>query len=506
VIPAEAAGAYEIENIRARARGVLTNNLITAPMRGYGSQQIGYGIEAIVEKAAHELKMDPAELRKKNLKTHRTDGNGKPIPEAQLALAQTIDCVIERLGARPNVSSDRLFGRGIATVHAKCGYPYGIGDRFAIRIMVDREGRFSVESDIGDSGTAVPNEMVCVLARSLGLSTLPTYSQNRSAMDDPSGKYFSTNRSPGGWQRAAYRFIEWLQTFSARQMLGMTANMKLETMMRVTRRISRPVNFLTHTINNLKSWLFPFSRDSFQPRFGSSRAVSMCASAVMNGVENLKKEATAIAGKLLQVSPSELVVDSRGVSGKNKTISWAELAESSKGSLSVMGEAHNPDGQFFDPKTGNQRGAIDYMDATHGCDLEINPDTGEVRILNYIACHDVGHAFNREAVRGQILGGTMMGIGQALLERVRSVDGKVTDIGFHDYLVPTALEMPRKVEVEILESGSGIGPNGSKGVGESAAVAAPIAISNALYDALGVQPHQTPTTPEDIVEIISHKQ
>src|SRR4029077_18701195 len=53
VIPAEASGAYEIENVRARARGVLTNNLITAPMRGYGSQQISYGVEAIVEKAAH---------------------------------------------------------------------------------------------------------------------------------------------------------------------------------------------------------------------------------------------------------------------------------------------------------------------------------------------------------------------------------------------------------------------------------------------------------------------
>jgi nicotinate dehydrogenase large molybdopterin subunit len=506
VIPAEAAGAYEIENVRARARGVLTNNLITAPMRGYGSQQISYGIEAIVERAAHELNMDPAELRKKNLKTHRTDGNGKPIAEAQLALAQTIDCVIQRLGPRPKVAPDRLFGRGIATVHAKYGYPYGIGDRFAIRIKVDSQGRFSVESDIGDSGTAVPNEMVRLLARSLGLSTLPSYSQNRSAMDDPTGNSFSRNRSLVWWQRRAYRFIEWLQTFSARQMLRLTANMKLETMMRVTKLISTPVNFITGSINSLKSWLFPFSRDSFQPRFGSSRAVSLCASAVLNGLGNLKKEATDVAGKLLQVSPSKLLVDSRGVNGKNQTLSWAQLAEASGGSLSVMGEAHNPDGQFFDPQTGNQRGAIDYMDATHGCDLEINPATGEVRILNYIACHDVGYAFNREAVRGQILGGTMMGVGQALLEQVRSVDGKVINVGLHDYLVPTALEMPAKLEVEILESGSGIGPNGSKGVGESAAVAAPIAISNALYDALGVQPRQTPTTPEDIVEIISHKQ
>ena len=66
--------------------------------------------------------------------------------------------------------------------------------------------------------------------------------------------------------------------------------------------------------------------------------------------------------------------------------------------------------------------------------------------------------------------------------------------------------MPESISVEILESGSGFGPNGSKGIGESAAVAAPVAIANALYDALGVQPARTPTTPEDIVEMLTHPQ
>ncbi len=506
VIPAEAAGAYEIPNVRARARGVLTNNLITAPMRGYGSQQISYGIEAIVEKAAHELGMDPAELRRKNLKAQRTDGKGNPVPGAELALAETIDSVVKRLGPRPSSENGRIFGRGLATVHAKYGYPYGIGDRFAIKLRVSDQGYFFVESDIGDSGTAVPNEMVRLLAKNLELSKLPTYFQSRAAIDDPTGNDFSRGRRLTSLQRGAYRFIEWLQTFSARQMLGLTANMELKTMMRVTRLISRPVNFLTAAINRLKSWLFPYSRDSFQPRFGSSRAVSMCALAVLDGIERLKRRAREIGAGVLKVQSSELEVDGRGVSHKidsSQLVTWAQLAHEAGGELSVMGEAHNPDGQFFDPATGNQRGAIDFMDATHGCDLEINRATGEVRILNYVACHDVGYAFNREAVRGQILGGTMMGIGQALLEDVRSVNGKVVNLGFHDYLVPTALEMPANIEVEILESGSGVGPNGSKGIGESAAVAAPIAIANALYDALGIQTTRTPSTPEDIVNMLA---
>jgi len=507
VIPAEAAGAYEIPNVRARARGVLTNNLITAPMRGYGSQQIGYGIEAIVERAAHELQMDPGELRRKNLKTHRTDGKGLAIDGAELALAQTIDVVQTRLGPRPNIRPGRIFGRGLATIHAKYGYPYGLGDRFAIKIRVDDAGHFSVESDIGDSGTAVPNEMVQLLARTLDLPQLPVYRQSQAAIDDPSGNDFSRGQALTWLQRNAYRFIEWLQTFSARQMLHITANIKLTTMMKVTKLISRPVNLLTATINKLKFALFPFGRDSFQPRFGSSRAVSMCALAVLDAVERLKKSARNTGGQLLGAEPGELLVDGHGVTHQGdptRSATWAQLAAAAGGRLSAMGEGHNPDGQLFDPATGNQRGAIDFMDATHGCDLEINPETGEVRILNYVACHDVGYAFNREAVRGQILGGTMMGIGQALYENVRSIEGEVVNVGFHDYLVPTALEMPGNISVEILESGSGIGPNGSKGIGESAAVAAPVAIANALYDALGVQPARTPTTPEDIVEMLTH--
>jgi len=507
VIPAEATGAYEISNVRARARGVRTNNLITAPMRGYGSQQISYGIEAIVEKAAHELGMDPAELRRRNLKTHRTDGKGLPLKNASLALAQTIDVVQARLGPRRDMQIGHLYGRGIATIHAKYGYPFGLGDRFAIKISVDEKGHFSVESDIADSGTAVPNEMVRLLARTLNLMKLPSYTQSRTAMDDPSGVQFSLGRPLTWLQRNGYRFIEWLQTFSAQKMLNLTASMELKTMSRVTRTISRPVNLLTAVINKIKFGLFPYGRDSFQPRFGSSRAVSMCALAVLNGVENLKKVACTTAAQLLAVEMSELEVNGEGVihtRNPSCRATWAELAGAAGGSLYAMGEGHNPDGQLFDPKTGNQRGAIDYMDGTHGCDLQINYETGDVEILNYVACHDVGYAFNREAVRGQILGGIMMGIGQALLEEVRSINGKIVNLGFHDYLVPTSLEMPKNISVEILESGNGIGPHGSKGIGESAAVAAPIAIANALYDALGVQPTRTPTTPEEIVEMFTH--
>ena len=91
-----------------------------------------------------------------------------------------------------------------------------------------------------------------------------------------------------------------------------------------------------------------------------------------------------------------------------------------------------------------------------------------------------------------------MGIGQALWEGIPTSDGRVVLNGLHQYGVGTALDVPADIDIVLLESGSGLGPGGAKGVGEVGAVAAPIAVANALYDALGVQPRHVTVTPEQL--------
>jgi xanthine dehydrogenase molybdenum-binding subunit len=103
------------------------------------------------------------------------------------------------------------------------------------------------------------------------------------------------------------------------------------------------------------------------------------------------------------------------------------------------------------------------------------------------------------------MGGIAMGIGQAILEKLWVQNGKILNNGFHDYLVPTTLEMPASIEVDILESGTGVGPRGMKGIGESGAVASPIALANAVYDAVGLQPQRLPVTPDQIVELCDQR-
>jgi CO/xanthine dehydrogenase Mo-binding subunit len=254
-----------------------------------------------------------------------------------------------------------------------------------------------------------------------------------------------------------------------------------------------------------KTRVFPFGQDAFSPRFGSSRGVFLGCQAALDAAERLRQAAIGSASKALHTPPADLETDGHGVHWRGepaRQATWAELARRAGGLLTGVGEGHAPRGRLFDSATGNQVGPVDHMDASHGCDLAVDPATGEVRILRYVACHDVGRVLNPHSLRGQLIGGVAMGVGQALFERLHVVNGKVVTSGLHEYLVPTCLDVPADIDIVVLESEGGLGPRGAKGVGESAAVAAPAAVANALYDAIGAQVTSIPATPEYIVTLI----
>ena len=165
------------------------------------------------------------------------------------------------------------------------------------------------------------------------------------------------------------------------------------------------------------------------------------------------------------------------------------------GELTALGKARLPSGQFFDPGTGNQRGPTDFMDATHICDVAVQPETGVVRILRYVAVHDAGRAFDPEIVRGHIQGGIVMGLAQGVGEHLHLADGVVQAKSFLQYLIPTSLDSLERLEIHVLESRSGLGPEGAKGIGEAGAVGAPVALMNALSNALGVSIAEIPQSP-----------
>jgi CO/xanthine dehydrogenase Mo-binding subunit len=160
-----------------------------------------------------------------------------------------------------------------------------------------------------------------------------------------------------------------------------------------------------------------------------------------------------------------------------------------------------PFSDYLDPETGQGQAHPDYVYGAQAIEVAVDIDTGEVEVVKSIAAHDIGQCINKAAVEGQIEGGTQNGQGYALSEEMLYEEGKLVTPSFSEYLMPTSMDMP-KVETILLESRSGIGPFGAKGIGEPALTPVAPAIANAVADAIGVRVFEMPITPERVIKAL----
>jgi CO/xanthine dehydrogenase Mo-binding subunit len=169
--------------------------------------------------------------------------------------------------------------------------------------------------------------------------------------------------------------------------------------------------------------------------------------------------------------------------------------------IEALGTFFGPKGREMTRDLEGERIFPDFTFGTHLADVEIDLDTGEVKVLRYLAAHDVGRAINPKSVEGQIAGGAVQGIGQVLLEEVTVEAGVNLTGGFFQYLIPTATDVP-DIETIVIESGEGMGPFGARGIGEPP-IGPPLgAIPAAIADAIGVRPTVLPITPERVLACI----
>jgi CO/xanthine dehydrogenase Mo-binding subunit len=164
-----------------------------------------------------------------------------------------------------------------------------------------------------------------------------------------------------------------------------------------------------------------------------------------------------------------------------------------------------PTSEGIDPETGQGEVFPDFTYGAHAAQVAVDIETGEVRVLQSIGAHDVGQAINMRAVEGQVEGSALMGQGFALSEELILKQGQLQTGSFSEYLVPTSEDVP-EIKAIILESRSGLGPFGAKGIGEP--VYAPVAasIANAVADAIGVHIFELPITPEKVVKVLREQE
>ncbi len=237
----------------------------------------------------------------------------------------------------------------------------------------------------------------------------------------------------------------------------------------------------------------------------ASRATFVAGMAVKKAADSARTKLLEIAGKELEIDPSDLeVVDGEVIAkgAPQKKISVPDVAVAATwthGELITGTGAHlNPYAPIVDAETGRvelpPHAAISY--AACAAEVEVDDETGDVRVTRLVQCYDVGKAINPTLVEGQIEGGAVQGLGLGVLENCYPYYPSVENRGgqFGSYLAPGMEDLPQ-VDTLIIENPSAGGPYGAKGIGEMANNPQPPAIAAAVYDAVGVWVTELPITP-----------
>jgi CO/xanthine dehydrogenase Mo-binding subunit/CO/xanthine dehydrogenase FAD-binding subunit len=161
--------------------------------------------------------------------------------------------------------------------------------------------------------------------------------------------------------------------------------------------------------------------------------------------------------------------------------------------------------EMLDPKTGIGNLSATYSFAAHAAEVEVDRRTGQVRLLNMVAAHDIGTAINPTFVEGQIAGGVAMSVGVALGEELIHEQGRLVNASFLNYPLRRPADLPY-IRTILVEGDDPKGPYGAKGVGELCVTPGAPAVANAVYDAVGVRVRDLPITPDKILSALAAKE
>ena len=469
-------GPYKVRNVRLDAYDVMTNKCPTGPNRGYGCQQIYFEQERMMDHIAEELDLDPIEVRRRNLIPAEDIPYTTPMGGIYDSgdYQKGMDLVVEMSQyeslkkQRDEAHKEgRLLGIGIATgidpsvsnmgyitvalppeVRNKPGYLPKSGSAESATIQMNQRGKVSVKMGTTPQGQGHETVVSQIVADELGITP-----EDVMVIDE-----FDT--ATHGWS---------------------------------------------------------ISSGTYASRFSS-----VGTSAAALAARKLKGKILHLAAALLSVPEEDLVIEEGSVvsqSDPEKTITVKRVAGTAHWNLELL-----PD----DIEAGLQARAVfrfpsnvapDAQDRvnssnTYGfmveiCVVEVDRDSGEVKILDWFSVHDAGTIMNPMLMEGQIYGGALHGIAGALYEELTyDDDGQMLAGNFMQYVCPTAVEAP-KLNIGHLCSPSPLTTLGSKGAGESSSETAPAAIASAVADALrplGVNINELPLNPKRVWSLIHEGQ
>jgi len=242
----------------------------------------------------------------------------------------------------------------------------------------------------------------------------------------------------------------------------------------------------------------------------ASRVTYIVGRSVQRAAENLRDLLQEFAASMIEISTKEDLILDQGFffppGAPHRKVSVREVVRSLKRKgIDPAGEGKfDPETTALDPKTGQGSPYATYAFATQGALVSVDLDSGEVGVLDVVACHDVGRAVNPMNVVGQIEGGISMGLGYGLLEEIILKDGEILNPRLSEYFIPTALDLPQ-IDSFLIEAGEPTGPFGAKGVGEPALIPTAPAILNGVSACTGIHVKELPLTSEKLWNLLTIK-
>jgi carbon-monoxide dehydrogenase large subunit len=435
-------GPYHVPNIAVELKACYTNMVPTSSVRGAGRPQAVFVMERMMDRIAEHLGLDPAEVRRRNL-----------------------------------IQADE--------------FPYKVGIMFRDGSPLTYDsGDFPalLEGTLERIGYDEARELQAKLrgeGRYLGIG-LSVYVEGCGLGPYEGAKVRLTNKGRILVTLAAAGQGQGYETVYA-QIAADGLGLDMEHIEVKTGDTSR----------------IPFGQGTF-----ASRITATCGPAVMDAAKQMRQRLLDTAAILLGCDASEVdFVGDKACLGGNleKSVSLQQLAQTANigkhGITLPRGiKAGLETSSYFSP----ERAA--YASGAHAALVEVDPETGEIKILKYVIGHDCGNVINPMLVDGQVLGGFAHGIGNAMYEEpVYDVEGQPQAASYLDYALVSATEVP-PVELFHIQTPSPLNPLGVKGAGEGGTIPAPAAIANAVEDALRplkARVTRAPVTPARIVDAIA---
>ena len=433
-------GPYEVPFANTDSIGYYTNTPPGGAFRGFGSTQVAFGAEILVDMMAEKLGMDPAELRIKNALKEGSQSITGQTMETGIGLTKCIQKVSKRLAEikddyKPS-GKDKKIGIGIACSYKNVGIGIGLKDGAGAALELTQEGTILLKHGASSIGQGPDTTMALIASEASGIPY--------SSIDVVNN---ITSICPDGEETTASR-----QTF-------VTGN--------ATKTVAEQFNSaLRHKIEkyfNIKASDIEYIKDGFKSKSDSK---------VYTFRELVDK-----------TGPMEL--EYKYIPPKTSPLAEDNIPK--EGDIPVNYKIH-----------------YSYTYATHGVILEADEVTGEYKVLKVIAAQDLGKAIHPLQSKGQVEGGVAMGLGYAQSEEFVVDKGRIITDNLSKLKVPKITDMP-DIEIILVEEPQIEGPFGAKGMGELPVNPVAPAISNALFNALGIRMCELPITKEKVKEALKAK-